>query len=262
MLRLANDCRPGRGWLTRFWRSWLTHAANRHVANYSAHRETCIRLRRPAQNKSTWQKARPINDPNRHPCTECLGAEATKVKRTTGCTVARTLVPKKEVTPAERQKNTEWEAGQCLVCDEPWATAGRVISGWAARTVASVSTRIAQAGIDVMFATIIVNLTNVCPYLRLLSPCWIFGTIKCLILTHINGALTYPGVRVNLPRIWGRLTHVKRCHITYNTQNTTILVICISAYGWKWYILECLHAMIICENNTVFAKSDFWSKTR
>ena len=83
---------------------WLTHAANRHVANYSAHRETCIRLRRPAQNKSTWQKARPINDPNRHPCTECLGAEATKVKRTTGCTVARTLVPKKAVKPAERQK--------------------------------------------------------------------------------------------------------------------------------------------------------------
>ena len=159
-------------------------------------------------------------------------------------------------------KNTEWEAGQCLVCDEPWATAGRVISGWAARTVASVSTRIAQAGINVMFATIIVNLTNVCPYLRLLSPCWVFGTIKCLSLTHINGALTYPGVRVNLPPIWGRLTHVKRCHITYNTQNTTILVICISAYGCKWYILECVHAMIICENNTVFAKSDFWSKTR
>ena len=38
-----------------------------------------------------------------------------------------------------------------------------------------------------MFATI-VNLTNVGPYLRLLSPCLVFGTIKCLILTHINGA--------------------------------------------------------------------------
>ena len=75
-----------------------------------------------------------------------------------------------------------------------------------------------------MFATIIVNLTNVCPYLRLLSPCLVFGTIKCLILTHINGASTYPGVRVNLPRIWGRLTHVKRCHITYNTQNNKAFI--------------------------------------
>ena len=147
-----------------------------------------------------------------------------------------------------------------------------------------------------MFATI-VNLTNVGPYLRLLSPCVVFGTIKCLILTHINyrplsrrldrcdrviqdevgdsirgnvkyvtmlitfvtrkfgnvernshcdvlhiapvrvanlvldcngvfaikayGASTYPGVRVNLPRIWGRLTQVKRCHITSNTQYYT-----------------------------------------
>ena len=83
-----------------------------------------------------------------------------------------------------------------------------------------------------MFATI-VNLTNVGPYLRLLSPCLVFGTIKCLSLTHINGASTYPGVSVNLSRIWGRLTQVKRCHITYNTQHTTILVICFNAYVCK-----------------------------
>ena len=25
----------------------------------------------PAQNKSTWQKPRPFNDPNRHPCKDC-----------------------------------------------------------------------------------------------------------------------------------------------------------------------------------------------
>ena len=68
-----------------------------------------------------------------------------------------------------------------------------------------------------MFVTI-VNLTNVGPYLRLLSPCLVFGTIKCLILTHINGASTDPGVRVNLPRIWGRLTQVERCHITYTVE--------------------------------------------
>ena len=36
-----------------------------------------------------------------------LEAEATKVKRTTSRKVARTLVPKKEVKPAERQKDTE-----------------------------------------------------------------------------------------------------------------------------------------------------------
>ena len=67
-------------------------------------------------------------------------------------------------------------------------------------------------------------------YLRLLSPCLVFDTIKCLILTHINGASTYPGVRVNLPRTWGRLTKLERCHITYNTQHTTILVIFLNAY--------------------------------
>ena len=99
-------------------------------------------------------------------------------------------------------------------CDEPFGNS-RPGEKWVSCTdsIASGSTGIAQAGIDVMFATI-VNLTNVGPYLRLLSPCLVFGTIKCLILTHINGASTYPGVRVNLPRIWGRLTQVKRCHIT------------------------------------------------
>ena len=48
----------------------------------------------------------------------------------------------------------------------------------------------------------------------------------------------------------------------YNTQNTTILVIFVNAYVCKLYNLECMHAIIICKNNTVFAKSDFWSKTR
>ena len=67
-------------------------------------------------------------------------------------------------------------------------------------------------------------------YLRLISPCLEFGIINGLISTHINGASTYPGVRVNLPRMWGRLTHVERCHIMYNTQNTTILVIFVNAY--------------------------------
>ena len=72
-----------------------------------------------------------------------------------------------------------------------------------------------------MFATI-VNLTNVFEIAITLFGIWYN---KFLILTHINGASTCPGVRVNLPRIWGRLTQVYWCHITHNTQNTTILVI-------------------------------------
>ena len=77
-----------------------------------------------------------------------------------------------------------------------------------------------------MFATI-VNLTDV---FEIAITLFGFGRIKCLIITHINGASTYPGVRVNLPRTWGRLTQVGWCHITYNTQNTTILVIFVNEY--------------------------------
>ena len=49
-----------------------------------------------------------------------LDAEDANVKRTTGWTVARTFVPKKEVKSAKRQKETEEETSQCLVCDEPF----------------------------------------------------------------------------------------------------------------------------------------------
>ena len=52
-----------------------------------------------------------------------------KVKIITSRKVARTLIPKKEVKSAKRQKGTEEEACQCLVCDEPMASAGRVRSG-------------------------------------------------------------------------------------------------------------------------------------
>ena len=41
------------------------------------------------------------------PVKNALEAEATKVKRTTSRKMARTLVPKKEVRPAERQQDTE-----------------------------------------------------------------------------------------------------------------------------------------------------------
>ena len=54
----------------------------------------------PAQNKSTWQKARPFNDLTDTPVKNALEAEAAKVKRTTSRKVARTLVPKKDVKSA------------------------------------------------------------------------------------------------------------------------------------------------------------------
>ena len=80
----------------------------------------------PAQNKSTWQKASPFNDPNRHPrkrtpqVKNALEAEALKVEIITSRKMARTLVPKKEVKSAKRQKETEEETCPCLVCDEPF----------------------------------------------------------------------------------------------------------------------------------------------
>ena len=49
-----------------------------------------------------------------------LEAEAAKVKRTTIRKVARTLVPKKELTSAKRQKDTEEDTCQCVVSDEPF----------------------------------------------------------------------------------------------------------------------------------------------
>ena len=82
----------------------------------------------PAQNKSTWQKAKPFNDPNSHtPVINGLEAEAAKVKRTTGCTVARTFVPKKEVKSAKRQKDTEEETCQFYSF---WRTVWQQQAGW------------------------------------------------------------------------------------------------------------------------------------
>ena len=47
------------------------------------------------------------------PVKDDLDAEAAKVKRTTDHAVARTLVPKKELKSAKRQKDTEEETCQC-----------------------------------------------------------------------------------------------------------------------------------------------------
>ena len=49
-----------------------------------------------------------------------LKRKQAKVKRTTGRTVARTFVLKKELKSVKRQKDTEEETCQCLVSDEPF----------------------------------------------------------------------------------------------------------------------------------------------
>ncbi len=54
------------------------------------------------------------------PVKTALEAEAAKISKTTSRKVATTLFPKKEVKSAKRQKYTEEEAWQCLVCDEPF----------------------------------------------------------------------------------------------------------------------------------------------
>ena len=59
-----------------------------------------------------------------------LEAEASKVKRTTSRKVARTLIPKKEMKPAKRQKDTEWETGLCLGVTNRLAIAGMDCGKW------------------------------------------------------------------------------------------------------------------------------------
>ena len=54
------------------------------------------------------------------PVKNALEADTAKVKRITGHKAARTLAPKKELKSAQRQKDTEEETCQCLVCDEPF----------------------------------------------------------------------------------------------------------------------------------------------
>ena len=57
-----------------------------------------------------------------------LEAETAKMNKTTSRNgkVARTFVPKKEVKSAKRQKDTEEDTCQCLVCDEPF---GNIMPG-------------------------------------------------------------------------------------------------------------------------------------
>ena len=108
------------------------------------------------------------------PVKTALEAEAAKISKTTSRKVATTLVPKKEVTSAKRQKYTEEETCQCLVCGEPF---GNSMPGekWVSCTdCGKWAYEDCTSGTDVM-------------YLRLLSPCLVFGTIKCLIAITLFG---------------------------------------------------------------------------
>ena len=80
-----------------------------------------------------------------------------------------------------------------------------------------------------MFATI-VTLTNVFEIDITLFVIW---HNKVFDFNSDQWFVNLPGVLVNLPRMWGRLTHVEGCHIMYNTQNTTILVKFVNAYVCK-----------------------------
>ena len=108
-------------------------------------------------------------------------------------------------------------------------------------------TRFAKAGVDVMFATI-VNLTNVFEIAIALFGLWYNKMFD--FDSHQWCVNLYPGVRVNLPRIWGRLTQVERCHIIYNTQHSTILVIFFNAYVCKWGRLTQVERCHIIYNTT------------
>ena len=54
------------------------------------------------------------------PVKTAFEAEAAKINKTTSRNVATTLVPKKEMKSAKRQKDTEEVTCQCLICDEPF----------------------------------------------------------------------------------------------------------------------------------------------
>ena len=89
---------------------------------YSAHRKTCILLRRQPPRKTNQRgknqgRSMILTDT---PVKTALEAEAAKISKTTSRKVATTLVPKKEVESAKRQKYTEEETCQCLVCGEPF----------------------------------------------------------------------------------------------------------------------------------------------
>ena len=111
-----------------------------------------------------------------------------------------------------------------------------------------------------MFATI-VNITNVFEIAITLFGIWQNKTFD---FNSHQWCVNLPrGTRQPAPHIGqvdagGMAAHI----ISYTKYYYTSIVIFFNAYVWKWYNLECVHAMIICENNAVFPKSDFWSKIR
>ena len=93
---------------------------------------SCCELPRPPEDVRPFTKATPRKTNQRGkkrgrstiltdtPVKTALEAEAAKMNKTTSRKVATTLVPKKEVKSDKRQKDTEEEKCQCLVCYEPF----------------------------------------------------------------------------------------------------------------------------------------------
>ena len=78
--------------------------ANHHVANYRAQRKDVSQFSKATPRKTNQpgkkrSRSMILTDT---PVINALEAEAAKVKRTTGCTVARTFVPNKELKSAKR----------------------------------------------------------------------------------------------------------------------------------------------------------------
>ena len=86
-------------------------------------------------------------------------------------------------------KKTEEETCQSWVCDEPFGNS-RPGEKWASCTdCGKLAHEDCTSGDWCCLSLLLIWLM----YLRLLSPCLVFGTINSLILTHINGASTCPG---------------------------------------------------------------------
>ena len=123
---------PGSGLVDAFLTGLVDARVNLPIDAPTLGESSCLKLPRTPLDVRPFSKASPRKTNQRGkkrsrsmiltetPVINGLEAEDAKVKRTTGCTVARTFVPKKGVKSAKRQKETEEETSQCLVSDEPF----------------------------------------------------------------------------------------------------------------------------------------------
>ena len=123
---------PGSGLVDAFLTGQVDACVNLPRDAPTLGESSCRELPRTPQDVRPFSKATPRKTNQRGknrsrsmiltdtPVINALKAEASKVKRTTGCTVARMFVPKKELQSTKRQKDTEEETCQCLVSVEPF----------------------------------------------------------------------------------------------------------------------------------------------